>query len=302
MTSAAELFYTRRSRVGRTDDEGLPLDAPSSPSLRRNTHHCSRRRSSHRRRGPGDWDLHGSLQRTTNLLNRAPERESVLRDYEINQSNLGSGGNAESSSSRRGTVVGFMQNERLPGSVLQARERLLERLRGASLNWNRQTIRDTTSIVMDDSPYVQGFRHAEAADWETETSREWLDTEGYPLSDTFSNLDSPSPLARKPPGLNIEEIKCLHHEIFKARGNDDEGEQGMVKECSICLNRFLEGENVIRLSCKHIFHSTCLYPWVQICGDCPNCRTIILLPDSNLRKKTQNPFRGNRASILGQWV
>ncbi|KAK9165911.1 hypothetical protein Scep_001102 [Stephania cephalantha] len=290
MTSAAELFYTRRSRVGRTVDDGLPLEAPTSPSLRRTTHHCSRRRS-HRRRGPSDWDL-------------APERESVRRDYGINQSNAGSGGNAESSSSRRGTVVGYVQNERLPGSVLLARERLLERLRGVSLNGNRQNIRDTTSIVLDDSPYSEDFRHAEAGDWETETSREWLDAEGYPSSDTFSNLDLSSSLASvsKPPGLNVEEIKCLHHEIFKARGNHDEGEQGMVKECSICLDRFLEGENVIRLSCKHVFHSTCLYPWVQTCGDCPNCRTIILLHDPNLRKKIQIPFRGNRASILGQWV
>ena len=57
-----------------------------------------------------------------------------------------------------------------------------------------------------------------------------------------------------------------------------------VGECSICTERFDEGERVCRLRCRHMFHSACWERVMRIAGtrneasgnpfrdDCPNCR------------------------------
>ncbi|KAJ3674331.1 hypothetical protein LUZ60_004947 [Juncus effusus] len=48
-------------------------------------------------------------------------------------------------------------------------------------------------------------------------------------------------------------------------------------ECSICLEKFLEEEELLtQLKCKHVFHSVCLEKWVCIHSDCPYCRACIV--------------------------
>ena len=42
--------------------------------------------------------------------------------------------------------------------------------------------------------------------------------------------------------------------------------------CSICLDQFNEGANIIVLPCKHGFHPDCLSPWLKIHSECPSCR------------------------------
>ncbi|KAK8834556.1 hypothetical protein M9Y10_011915 [Tritrichomonas musculus] len=42
--------------------------------------------------------------------------------------------------------------------------------------------------------------------------------------------------------------------------------------CSICLDQFEEGTNIIILPCKHAFHPDCLSPWLKIHSECPSCR------------------------------
>lgn len=66
----------------------------------------------------------------------------------------------------------------------------------------------------------------------------------------------------------------LELEVFGFR-NDDE--RSNSRECTICLEGFEEGDRVIRLNCAHTFHSGCLFPWVRVCGACPNCRKPIQL-------------------------
>ncbi|OVA17065.1 zinc finger protein [Macleaya cordata] len=205
------------------------------------------------------------------------EHEPVRVDNITSQSRAGINSSTEILQNRSNRLR-FSHNDRLPGDVLLARERLLERLRGVSLTGNRQNIRFSSGISLDEFAYNDDSRHIDAGDWETEAPREWL-ARGSPLpnSSTLTDILSSSQDSRikRPPGLNEEEVNCLHQEFSSI-----EVKFGVVlgvAECSICLERFEEGDGLICLPCGHRFHSACLDPWVRRCGDCPYCRTRIVL-------------------------
>jgi len=52
------------------------------------------------------------------------------------------------------------------------------------------------------------------------------------------------------------------------------------KDCTVCTNRFNEGEKIRLLPCKHIFHDGCLRPWLEQSTTCPNCRLDLLAATS----------------------
>jgi hypothetical protein len=45
-----------------------------------------------------------------------------------------------------------------------------------------------------------------------------------------------------------------------------------TKTCSICLSDVLEGEKIIRMPCKHTFHTHCIVEWLRLDSSCPLCR------------------------------
>jgi hypothetical protein len=45
--------------------------------------------------------------------------------------------------------------------------------------------------------------------------------------------------------------------------------------CSICLEDFIEGGEVIRLECFHVFHNNCIRDWAKSSEICPECRREI---------------------------
>ncbi|XP_075672374.1 uncharacterized protein LOC142641781 [Castanea sativa] len=42
--------------------------------------------------------------------------------------------------------------------------------------------------------------------------------------------------------------------------------------CSVCLEEPQAGDKLIRMNCSHIYHQSCLLPWLQKRNTCPNCR------------------------------
>jgi len=82
-------------------------------------------------------------------------------------------------------------------------------------------------------------------------------------------------LNKKPPGLTQEALDCLNQEVFSSSeiGLDSK----VMQDCSICLETFTDGDELIRLPCGHKFHSVCLDPWIRCCGDCPYCRRPVVL-------------------------
>lgn len=51
-------------------------------------------------------------------------------------------------------------------------------------------------------------------------------------------------------------------------------EGGVHSTCMVCLEDFIEGEEVTLLPCEggHRFHPHCIGPWLEGHRTCPNCR------------------------------
>lgn len=43
-------------------------------------------------------------------------------------------------------------------------------------------------------------------------------------------------------------------------------------QCSVCWEDFLLKEVVNQLPCLHVYHETCIRPWLELHGTCPICR------------------------------
>ncbi|KAJ0229775.1 E3 ubiquitin-protein ligase RHY1A [Hirschfeldia incana] len=137
MTSASELFSTRRSRPGRSNPD-LESD---SPLYRHHSHH-HRRQGTHHHNHRHDSDGCDSLRRVSPRLRRfchnlgLPERRAT-GDVQGTPQYL------ETESNSSGYLNG---SERLPGSVLLARARLVQRLRGVSLSSNSSSFHSTDGV------------------------------------------------------------------------------------------------------------------------------------------------------------
>ncbi|KAL3722293.1 hypothetical protein ACJRO7_034640 [Eucalyptus globulus] len=291
MTNAAELFHSRRSRLHRASaaaaaaaaaaatsavDQGFGYDhSPADRGLhpRRHHHHHAYRH---------DLDGCDPLRRSPHVRLRGSHSERVSNWVGHGTSSSGNSMNVHPPSSVRRPDIS--SSERLPGSVLLARERLLERLRGVSLSGNRRSSRESSSTNHQENMYDDRWRLADISDWGFETSMQ-----SSTLSSHVIGLSlPPEPIAttsmKKPPGLSQDAIDHLHQEFF---GCADKGARGFVdgvkRECCICLEIFMEGDRLTCLPCEHKFHSACLVPWVRACGDCPYCREAITVSTSQTR-------------------
>ena len=72
-------------------------------------------------------------------------------------------------------------------------------------------------------------------------------------------------------GLNFHELNRLKQMKF------DKNEANIRnKTCSICLNDFVDNENLIKLpECDHLFHNECIIDWLKMHLICPYCRCDI---------------------------
>lgn len=43
-------------------------------------------------------------------------------------------------------------------------------------------------------------------------------------------------------------------------------------QCSVCWEDFQLKETVYQLPCQHVYHETCIRPWLELHGTCPICR------------------------------
>lgn len=50
--------------------------------------------------------------------------------------------------------------------------------------------------------------------------------------------------------------------------------------CSICMDNLEQKEYVYELKCKHVFHKTCLSPWIKVKPHCPNCRQLVKIKNT----------------------
>ncbi len=84
----------------------------------------------------------------------------------------------------------------------------------------------------------------------------------------FQNLDTQSKLRSNADDTNTQENPNHNKQEFEDFS------------CSICLQPFENGQSIVwskQLKCGHIFHNSCLVPWLLKNNDCPNCRRELIL-------------------------
>ncbi|KAH6699507.1 hypothetical protein EV126DRAFT_342175 [Verticillium dahliae] len=48
-----------------------------------------------------------------------------------------------------------------------------------------------------------------------------------------------------------------------------------MEDCTVCLEKMANGEDVVLLPCEHQFHELCGVDWLKRRNRCPNCRSSI---------------------------
>ncbi|KAK8943706.1 hypothetical protein KSP40_PGU007793 [Platanthera guangdongensis] len=234
--------------------------------------------------GVGRW-LRRLSEQKSHLETRDRSDHEPPQSYDNSLGELGA-----TSSINNGSISGDRINRlfstgngQLPATVLEARARFLERIRGISVSQNRQEeiasgLTSTEEAVRNslDSGRVRGISVTRTRRESGSSSEDLL----YDLAavDGFvfqirSELASSRTLIRRTRGLGPEAIDNLLHEVFSEAEHG--GDIRRQCDCSVCLESFNEGDGLLRLHCGHRFHCACLEPWLRTCGDCPYCRATI---------------------------
>ncbi|KAF2294574.1 hypothetical protein GH714_012732 [Hevea brasiliensis] len=241
MTSASELFYQRRSRVGRATTADLELDPSSSDRnfhlnyARRHHHHYD----NHSRYDWTDVILPGDLR--TCVACAIGFLLTLLQLY----------------------LFVIVYYDRGPVSLIKAKWQ--------GVIWH----------IHREYTFGDDIRVADAGDWGTDIASGWSARGAPLPDPTFQTERLQfvqESYRKKPPGLTQEDLASLPFELYSSLERGVEEEICQVSwDCSICLESFKEGDKLIRLPCEHRFHAACLNPWVRTCGDCPYCRRDIVV-------------------------
>ena len=79
----------------------------------------------------------------------------------------------------------------------------------------------------------------------------------------------------------------------------------LSKTCVVCLEEVSKGGQR-RLSCKHVFHTKCIFTWFETSDECPTCRTeqdadpIIVFKkrvEENIREKYRDAIKSLESDL-----
>ena len=70
--------------------------------------------------------------------------------------------------------------------------------------------------------------------------------------------------------------KCYEKQrLLTMTVTDDDLDDLLLSDCSVCLEDFVVGDELMILPCHHNFHSTCAKEWLKSNNSCPLCRADI---------------------------
>ncbi len=83
---------------------------------------------------------------------------------------------------------------------------------------------------------------------------------------------------------NERNERLLRNHILSSENNSENIEKIEVKydnnfydkECTICLEGFVENELLYKLKCHHYYHKNCIDDWLSKKNTCPLCRLNLL--------------------------
>jgi len=117
--------------------------------------------------------------------------------------------------------------------------------------------------------------------------REGLDTIVTQLLNQMDNAG--------PPPLDQEKIA----EIPKCEIVQEQVDSKL--QCSVCWDDFQLKEEVRQLPCSHVYHESCILPWLKLHGTCPICRKLLVPEDETSTNSTATHVANQlRLSIGGQ--
>ena len=64
-------------------------------------------------------------------------------------------------------------------------------------------------------------------------------------------------------------------DVGRQSDSEDGGDDLNLPQCSVCIGDFEEGEMLRQLPCQHVFHQSCIDPWMASHSTCPNCRQAL---------------------------
>lgn len=103
-------------------------------------------------------------------------------------------------------------------------------------------------------------------------------------------------------GLSRALIRRLQKVVFAPKvprvevgAGNDSSEQD---DCSVCLEHFVPGQQLICLPCKHRFHPDCLTPWLESHAKCPYCRAKVSFDGGSGAASSSQTGNGSTVSLI----
>ncbi|CAN6467540.1 unnamed protein product [Victoria cruziana] len=124
-------------------------------------------------------------------------------------------------------------------------------------------------------------------------SGDYLDERGF--EELLIQLAETDSLTRGPPPAAGSVVRSLPRVII----SEAHEEHGIVV-CAVCKDNLVIGAEATQLPCSHLYHASCILPWLSARNSCPICRYELLTDDKDYENGKRNTSRRGAVNELHQ--